>query len=504
MIRRMLTCIFWVLSLYIVSGHSIVLPVPTEYDDGYFVLKGQRLNYEEQTDSVFFVTLTSFTGARKVGVEIAPDGSFEQRIPVSGIQDLTLHLARGRDIRMFTFPSDTIDISYNLYHVRNTLRIKGKNEERTKELNLCWDLFKKFLQRDIRIDERAHSLECTDEEAIGLANEYYREKIDYIDRYLDSIGPVPFANKFRQETYYEMAKALTITYGGLERLECKYPDMKARRTVLVDGMLDEVVYDSLQFNKLSSELFMTVPAYRAFLERYLRRFDRFFTNAYDYTPRVHYHFGLAMLDDYPEIRDWYLFQILSSGFSSLSDYGELDDLYDDFIARCTEERYLRRIEYLRSLAVGLAEGSPAPDFELPDTEGNRVRLSELFGRTIYMTFWGVNCTASYRQFERGLPRLYEKYRDQDILFLYICVHPGPDEAYKKAIEDYDLKGIHLLVDDWEESGVCQRYFVDEIPRAVLIDREGKIVSGNASLPIMLVRNLINELDEALDLRAKGR
>lgn len=63
---------------------------------------------------------------------------------------------------------------------------------------------------------------------------------------------------------------------------------------------------------------------------------------------------------------------------------------EESTAEYNYDHFTRRIIWIdaaRTLATsGIAPGSPAPAFELPDTEGRAVRLSDFRGRPVVLHF----------------------------------------------------------------------------------------------------------------------
>ena len=69
-------------------------------------------------------------------------------------------------------------------------------------------------------------------------------------------------------------------------------------------------------------------------------------------------------------------------------------------------------------AIGV--GNPAPDFELPDLQGRRVRLSQFRGKShVVLMFGNLTCGATITQLRAGKPTirtLYTRYRKRGFDF----------------------------------------------------------------------------------------
>jgi hypothetical protein len=126
--------------------------------------------------------------------------------------------------------------------------------------------------------------------------------------------------------------------------------------------------------------------------------------------------------------------------SALSDGGpgratQLIDLLDpieDFNFRHFRMRHMAA-ELLRA---GLMPGTEAPDFDLPSTEGTRVRLRDLRGQPVLLHFISYTCpvTRGGVSTMRELHRLYgERVRFVEVLVRQ--AHPGERHGAYRSYED---------------------------------------------------------------------
>lgn len=129
----------------------------------------------------------------------------------------------------------------------------------------------------------------------------------------------------------------------------------------------------------------------------------------------------------------------------------------------------------------LAAGDPAPDFELPSTEGRPLGLSDFRGRRVVVFFYPRDmtsgCTREACAFEAALPRLEEL----DAVVLGISKDSLESHAAFRAKEGLTFP---LLSD--ADGDVCERYGVWKRKRmygrthlgikrtTFLVDREGRI------------------------------
>lgn len=126
---------------------------------------------------------------------------------------------------------------------------------------------------------------------------------------------------------------------------------------------------------------------------------------------------------------------------------------------------------------GPAIGSPAPEFQIPDINGQSISLKDFRGKAVLLNFWATWC-GPCREEIPSLNALYQRYRDQGFVVLGVSV----DEEDQDVIEEF-LKVIPvdfpILLDP--EQTLATTYETFRIPESFFIDPEGKIV-GKVSGP----------------------
>ena len=92
--------------------------------------------------------------------------------------------------------------------------------------------------------------------------------------------------------------------------------------------------------------------------------------------------------------------------------------------------------------------------------------------------------------------LTEDYENKDIEFVSISIDEVKDKnKWLAMLDDKEMEGIQLFADkDWKSDFVTS-YAIEGIPRFILIDKEGKIVSADAERPSN--PKLREELDQLL-------
>ncbi|MCL6441188.1 MAG: redoxin domain-containing protein [Thermoleophilum sp.] len=127
--------------------------------------------------------------------------------------------------------------------------------------------------------------------------------------------------------------------------------------------------------------------------------------------------------------------------------------------------------------MAVAVGQPAPDFVLPDHEGNEIRLSDLRGRWVLLVFYPLDfspvCTDQLSVYEEALPEL----RERGVEVLGISV----DSAFCHRAFRQKLGITTRLLADFHPKGAVTRsygYYIEERGHGeralVLIDPDGVV------------------------------
>ncbi|MBR1502626.1 MAG: TlpA family protein disulfide reductase [Prevotella sp.] len=124
------------------------------------------------------------------------------------------------------------------------------------------------------------------------------------------------------------------------------------------------------------------------------------------------------------------------------------------------------------LQVEAAASDLAPDFELPDLQGNPLKLSSLRGKYVVLDFWGSWCIWCIR----GIPHMkeaYGKYKDKMEIVGVDC--QDTEEKWKAAVEEHQLPWLQVRCPDDQLQTLAQQYNVEGFPTKAIIDPEGRLV-----------------------------
>ncbi len=157
----------------------------------------------------------------------------------------------------------------------------------------------------------------------------------------------------------------------------------------------------------------------------------------------------------------------------------------------TLQAYKRYLDGDLALKKELPEGSDSPVFEnYENFNGETTSLNDLEGKYVYMDIWATWCGPCIAEIP-ALKKLEKEYHDKNISFVSISIddakrHGGSaekaHEKWKEMVAEEELGGIQLFAPNGWESDFIKAYQIYGIPRFILVDPEGKIVSASAPRP----------------------
>lgn len=135
------------------------------------------------------------------------------------------------------------------------------------------------------------------------------------------------------------------------------------------------------------------------------------------------------------------------------------------------------------LATVLAKGNKSPKFVgYENFKGGTTSLDDLKGKYVYVDVWATWCGPCKAEIP-FLKEVEKAYQGKNIAFVSMSVDVAKDhDKWKQMVEEKELGGIQIIAaNDWKSEFV-QAYKITGIPRFILIDPKGNIVSPDAPRP----------------------
>lgn len=131
----------------------------------------------------------------------------------------------------------------------------------------------------------------------------------------------------------------------------------------------------------------------------------------------------------------------------------------------------------------LAKGNVSPKFtDYENFKGGKTSLDDLKGKYVYVDVWATWCGPCKAEIP-FLQEVEKAYDGKNIAFVSISVDVTKDhEKWKEMVAEKQLGGIQLFADNNWKSQFVTDYRINGIPRFILIDPQGNIVSADAPRP----------------------
>ncbi|OFK61629.1 thioredoxin [Globicatella sp. HMSC072A10] len=120
------------------------------------------------------------------------------------------------------------------------------------------------------------------------------------------------------------------------------------------------------------------------------------------------------------------------------------------------------------------QGELAPDFNLPDIDGNMYKLSDQKGKKVYIKYWASWCPICLA----GLSEIDELSKTSEDYEIVTVVSPGHNgeknkEDFIKWFKSLNYKNIKVLVD--ESGKFIEDYGIRSTPTNVIVGSDGVLV-----------------------------
>ena len=131
----------------------------------------------------------------------------------------------------------------------------------------------------------------------------------------------------------------------------------------------------------------------------------------------------------------------------------------------------------------LGKGKASPKFiAYENNAGGTTSLDDLKGKYVYVDVWATWCGPCKAEIPY-LKKVEKAYHGKNIEFVSISIDQKKDyDKWKTMIKEKELGGIQLLADNDWKSEFVQNYKINGIPRFILIDPKGNIVTPDAPRP----------------------
>ncbi len=139
-----------------------------------------------------------------------------------------------------------------------------------------------------------------------------------------------------------------------------------------------------------------------------------------------------------------------------------------------------------------AVGGPAPEFTLPGSQGDEVRLSQWRGQVVVIDFWASWCKPCREELP-ALEALYQAQKDKGLVVIGVNL----DEERTDALAFLKQHNVSFPIGFDPEGTMADTWELPKMPTSYIIDTEGKIVHMHAGYETGDDQKIAAEISELL-------
>lgn len=204
---------------------------------------------------------------------------------------------------------------------------------------------------------------------------------------------------------------------------------------------------------------------------------------------VVYMHGLDMLkvmqiaENTCPVEYWNHFLMTSMLINRLNGAGpdDLEEAYEYYRSVVTDEGLYSQIAGNYEAARALAGGGTAPEIEFADLDGRKSTLADFKGKALYIDFWASWCKPCCEEIPHLEELVQELGNDKDVRCISISIDED-ERSWKKRLDEEKPSWPQYIATEKGQESISGIYQITSIPRFVLIDKDGKIITVNAPRP----------------------
>ncbi len=123
-----------------------------------------------------------------------------------------------------------------------------------------------------------------------------------------------------------------------------------------------------------------------------------------------------------------------------------------------------------------AIGQISPEIEMPDPNGQMIKLSSLRGKYVLVDFWAKWCGPCRRE-NPNVVKAYNKYKDKGFEVFGVSLDRNKED-WIQAIQEDGLTWTQVSDLKYFDSQAANDYNITAIPFSILLDPQGKIIAKN--------------------------
>jgi thiol-disulfide isomerase/thioredoxin len=180
--------------------------------------------------------------------------------------------------------------------------------------------------------------------------------------------------------------------------------------------------------------------------------------------------------------------VLTDNILTCINYGHIvsDSFWDEYKSLCKNEIYKNYVEKILLQKKVASNYNNSPDFLLMNMNGNHLWWKRILeshkGRYVYLDFWASWCVPCRAEIPFS-KKLASELGQKNIDFIFLSIDENKN-SWKEAVKQENLQDSSksFLIINPKGKYNYQYYKVNEIPRYIIFDKEGRVIDFNAPRP----------------------
>ena len=388
--------------------------------------------------------------------EIALDQDGKAVLELSGVDAAYLTLYHGREmLKLYAEGGDNAVLSFKGGDLVGSYSLEGGKSAATKYLN------------NVKL------LPLPDED-YALQFEEYKSRL--ADKEKDALRLLKAGDLSEEGKFLTMEEArIRYSYGAALMM---YPVGHMIMTGDMSYAPDQAYYDHIATYVVEDESLVNLDEYLMFVAEAMHMLDaanRDVTAIYPKTvAQIKYaadHLTNAV------VKESLIHHITTTYVDNfgVKDIEELNNLYYVYV----KDPALQAIYQAKCERWDLSRpGRLSPNFRAVDIEGKEWTLLDFRGKYVYIDMWATWC-GPCKQEMPYLKQLEKQFEDASIVFLGLSVDRDKSK-WEEMVGSGNLTGVQLYLGT--QSSFQEAYRAESIPRFILLDKDGVIISNDMSRP----------------------
>ena len=199
-------------------------------------------------------------------------------------------------------------------------------------------------------------------------------------------------------------------------------------------------------------------------------------------------YGLAYLDTIkkyvtdPTVKHALMRECAKVTLNYGKDYTDIDRFWNPFKVYCgSDSSLIKAYQFKVNALKNTKKGRKAPDFTFEDVQGRTHRLSDYFGKVLYIDCWATWCGPCCHEIPY-LATLAEHFKDnKQLLFLSVSLDQNRKVWIAKIAKDRP-QWDQFRVNAQEHEVLSKEYGITAIPRFLIINADGTVYDSDALRP----------------------